>query len=100
MVEVCNLSKHLLSSACDLLGSGGMLLQILYLNGIQNTGHHIFPTPLMTHTDLKPENVLLVNSDYEIFYDARRVNNNTILTHSFIINIIVVETRCVCCKID
>ena len=28
----------------------------------------------LTHTDLKPENVLFVSSDYDIFYDARRVS--------------------------
>ena len=28
----------------------------------------------LTHTDLKPENVLFVSSDYNIYYDARKVS--------------------------
>ena len=27
----------------------------------------------LTHTDLKPENVLFVSSEYDIYYDARKV---------------------------
>jgi len=28
----------------------------------------------LTHTDLKPENVLFVSSDFDIYYDARMVS--------------------------
>ncbi len=28
----------------------------------------------LTHTDLKPENVLFVSSDYNIYYDTRKVS--------------------------
>lgn len=27
----------------------------------------------LTHTDLKPENVLFVDSDYEVIYNSRKV---------------------------
>ncbi len=30
----------------------------------------------LTHTDLKPENVLFVSSEFEIYYDARMVSEH------------------------
>ena len=57
----------------------------------------LFKIILITVIMQKTTTIILI---YEIFYDARRVSNNTILTYSFIINIIIVETRWVRCKID